>query len=426
LAIVSDLAENERADWERILSKANGQAEPLKATCLQLLDEKSETAPAKVERPDLDFPAHVMSGAAGAFAEVYAAVLEPSAAFFYTAFLACLGSLLAGKLTLASEIQPPCRMYAVLLGESADDRKSTAIKSTVDFFRKFLVRFPVSWGVGSAEGLQKELEENPRLLLALDELKQFVSKCKIEGSVLLSCVTSLFENNFYSARTKTASVKLENVHLSLLAASTIQTFDTMFGSTFIDIGFLNRLWIVPGSGTRRFSIPGKIRDADLQTLRLLLGDVLAIAEKTREMHLTAAAREMFDRWYLALPQTVHAKRIDTYALRLMPLLAVNDRKTEVDADTVSKVIALCDHQVRVRQLYDPVDTDNVVAGVEEKIRRHLRAKGPLGDRDLKRAVHAPRIGLWMYNQAKTNLIKAREIRFDKAEKVYFIQPGGGE
>jgi hypothetical protein len=372
-----------------------------------------------------EFPEEVMTGIAGAFADVYSKVLEPPAQFFYFSFLTCLGSLISGRLTLASEIAPPLRLYLILLGESADDRKSTAIKKVIEFFRRFVTEFPVCWGVGSAEGLQAALAESNRLLLALDELKQFVAKCRIEGSVLLQCTTSLFENSHYHARTKSSSVKLENAHLSLLAASTIQTYETMFGSAFIDIGFLNRLWLVPGGTSRRFSIPGKIPEADLKSLGLMLGNLLKLAEEVREMQITFEGRALFDGWYLSLDQSIHAKRLDTYALRLMPLLAINDMKREVDAETVRKAIALCDHQFIVRQLYDPIDSDNKVAGIEEKIRRVIRSRGSASERDLRRAIHVERFGLWIFNQAKQNLHRAKELKFDKKTNAYSINTGDG-
>jgi len=375
--------------------------------------------------PD-DFPAEVMSGVAGYFAEIYSNVLEPPMQFFYTAFLTCLGILVTGNLTLSSEIAPPTRLFVVLLGESGDDRKSTAVKKTIEFFKRFVSVFEVCWGVGSAEGLQAVLEKENRLLLALDELKQFAAKARIEGSVLLSCVTSLFENTFYHARTKSSAVKLENAHLSILAASTIPTYETMFSSQFADIGLLNRLWLVKGEGKRRFSIPGKIPEVELKTLGVMLDSVLKLANEIREMPVTPEARALFDKWYLDLSQSVHAKRLDTYALRLMPLLAVNDSKREIDVDTVKKVIALCDHQLKLRMLYDPIDADNNIAVIEEKIRRVLRARGPLSDRDLKRAVHVERIGLWSYQTSVSNLSKAREIAFDKKAGVFFLQPSGAK
>ena len=142
----------------------------------------------------LEFPSEVISGAAGEFANLYSQYLEVPRHFFFMSFLTCLGSLVADQLTLASELDPQPRLYTLLLGESGDDRKSTAISKTVNFFQETSAGFPVCWGVGSAEGLQKKLERGKKLVLCLDEFKQFISKCKIDSSVLLPCVNTLFES----------------------------------------------------------------------------------------------------------------------------------------------------------------------------------------------------------------------------------------
>ncbi|MFH1767052.1 MAG: hypothetical protein ABH826_03095, partial [Patescibacteria group bacterium] len=119
------------------------------------------------------FP-NIISGVAGDFARIYARHLEAPEHFFYLSFLACLGSILSGRLTLDSELSPQPRLYVILLGESADDRKSTAVQKTVEFFHEAITDFKTSWGVGSAEGLQKKLEESNKLLLCIDEFKSFV------------------------------------------------------------------------------------------------------------------------------------------------------------------------------------------------------------------------------------------------------------
>jgi hypothetical protein len=367
-----------------------------------------------------EFPHEVMTGLAGEFADLYSSHLEVPRQFFFMAFLTCLGSIVADHLTLATEIAPPPRLYVLLLGESADDRKSTAITKTVDFFKWAYEGFPVCWGVGSAEGLQKRLETSNRLLLAFDEFRQFISKCRIDSSVLLPCVNTLFESNRYESRTKQSNISLENAHLSVLAASTISTYENTWSSQFTDIGFNNRLWLVPGGAKRKFSLPPKVPESERSSLRSRLGQVLDHVRNHRELSLTPDAVTIYHDWYLALEGGIHSKRLDTYALRLMPLLAVNDLKTEVDEETVRKVIALCDQQYYVRQLHDPVDADNEVAKLEEKIRRVLSATGSLGERDLKRRLHVSQKGLWFYAMAKKNLQAAGELGFSRSDKRFFL------
>jgi hypothetical protein len=60
---------------------------------------------------------------------------------------------------------------------------------------------------------------------------------------------------------------------------------------------------------------------------------------------------------------------------------------------------------------DPIDADNTIAKVEEKIRRFL-SRGALDRRELQRKVHAHRHGLWAFGMAIKNLEKDTQIRLN--------------
>jgi hypothetical protein len=386
------------------------------------LPDKDEGA--TPENP-LEFPAWIMSGAAGAFAEAYSEYLEAPASFLYMSFLTILGNIVSESITLQSELKPQPRLFTVILGQSADERKSTAITKALDFFRSTMDQGSVNtcYGVGSAEGLAKALDEAPKLILAIDELKTFVQKAKIEGSVLLPCVNTLFELNRFHSVTKKHAITLEHAHLSLLAASTLETYQTMFNSAFMDIGFINRLFTVLDKGKKRFALPRMIpRDVKdelgkhLQSV-LVIAEYLSEREKPHPMPLHPAALRAFEEWYFETPRSVFAKRLDTYGHRLMPLLAINDQKKDIDLETVQKVIALLNYQLAVRREADPVDADTKIAVLEERIRRTL-SNGPLFKRDLERKLNKARCGNWAWNNAIRNLTKDGEIRFDRKRNVY--------
>jgi hypothetical protein len=59
----------------------------------------------------LVWPAWVMGGAAGKFAQTYGEYLETPPAFLYISYLTLLGHLLSGKITLASELRPQPRLF---------------------------------------------------------------------------------------------------------------------------------------------------------------------------------------------------------------------------------------------------------------------------------------------------------------------------
>lgn len=377
-----------------------------------------EKAPPVTEKTTdtLTFP-DIMSGLAGEFADLYSSYMEAPAHFFYIAFLTCIGSFL--NIELASELKTQPRLFVILLGQSADDKKSTAINKTVKFFQDVMTEFRICLGVGSAEGLQKVLKESSHVLLCLDEFRQLISKCKIEGSVLLPFINTLFESNRYEAQTKTVSIYLDDAHLSLLAASTIQTYERTWDASFTDIGFNNRLFIVPGSGEKKHSFPLEIPELERVLLQKKLDDILQFVGSGLKVNITPEARELYHQWYMNLDRSIHAKRLDTYALRFMMLLTVNEMKKDIDEDIVHKVTQLMDWQLQVRRLHDPIDADSAIAKIEEKIRRILLI-GAKSEYELKRGVHVDRTGLWPFIQALKNLSTGKEIAWDKANKTYLI------
>jgi hypothetical protein len=237
--------------------------------------------------------------------------------------------------------------------------------------------------------------------------------------VLLPCVTTLFENNFYESQTKTTSIELDNVYLSILAASTVETYQTTWDPSFTDIGFTNRLFLVPGEGERKYSVPPDIPEDKTGELWKQTAAVLAFIRTYPLMELEPDARERFHEWYMSRESSLYGKRLDTYALRLMPLFAAMNLQNTVDLDTAERVIQLMDWQLRVRKIYSPIDADNKVAQVEERIRRNLTVR-PLNDRELKRYIHAERCGFYIFNSAKTNLLKGKEIYLDKTTQKYHL------
>jgi hypothetical protein len=394
---------------------------PLSVRNLRTIVESVNKTHARNHPPEqnpLAFPEQVLAGFAGDLARFFNSYLEAPRRFFFIASLAALGSVISDRVAGSSEVVTRPNIYVVLLADSAGPRKSTAISKTVDFFCECLTDFSMCWGVGSAEGLQKQLEESPRLLLCIDEFKQFLNKCKIDNSTLLPATTTLFESTRYQSRTKNSQIKITNGHLSILAASTISTYENAWTTQFTDIGFNNRLFLVPGNETRKYSFPPRIPEPEKAPLKEMLGRILKHVGNHLELDMTPTAKALYHDWYMNLDKSVHAKRLDGYAVRFMILMAVNQLKREIDEEAVQQATTLCDWQLNVRKLYDPIDADSNIAKMEERIRRTLKANGPLKDYEIKQKTAANRAGLYIYDAAKNNLLKAREIRFDGKTKRF--------
>ena len=426
------------AEWKYMLKnigyffsceRAEGLQMPPEAyqcfNCLQKPDVAVANEPAGAD-DQMNFPYQVMLGHAGFFSNVYSESIEAPQHFLFMAFLTCLGAYFAPYLRVKSELGTQPRLYTVLVGESAIERKSTTLSKVSGEFKAVYPDFSTCWGVGSAEGLLRVLtkEENSvpiverfGVLLIFDEFKSFVSKCRIDNSVLLPIVNTLFEINMYETHTKKQDVFVENAHLSVLAATTKETYERIYNPAFIDIGFPNRVFLVPGHAERRFSIPEKISDEDKRSIHQGLIDIRNFVDRGIEFEITDQAKALYHDWYINAEKSVHSKRLDTYSLRLMQLLALNNMKKVIDAEIIQHAIALCDWQLEVRKIFDPIDADSTIAEMEQRIRRYLK-KGKLSDRDLKRHTNAHRTGLWFYKTALTNLREAKEAIYDKSSRSY--------
>ena len=382
----------------------------------------------------LKFPDHVITGIIGEFADVYSSHLEAPREALFMAGLTCLGNEVCGHVTLDTEIPVPPRLYTAILGKSAETRKSTAIKAAVDFFAS--PSSHVCNGVGSAEGFapivssirRSESSRMVNLLLYQDELKQLTQKMKGENSALSPCICSLYEGTRYESSTKNKHTLIENLNLSILGASTIGTYESMFDSGMEDIGLINRLWITPVEGERKFPIPKRIDEEVRKSLKEKL--LKRISEvKTGDpkiLEITTDAYELYEDWYHnQLEKSLYANRLESYALRLMCLQAVNNSRQEVDEDIVRMVIDLCNWQLRVRKHYAPIDAENTTAKIEEAIRRQLARSGTLTEGKLRKAVNAQRYGEYFFLQALRNLIASGEV-IQPHKKTYALAKGGHE
>jgi hypothetical protein len=387
-------------------------------------EKKAEKNTKTAENRPLDFP-DVMTGLAGDYASLYGDYLESPNHFFYMAYLTVLGLAVSDRLYLLSQRRPQPRLFTILLGESAEARKSTVLEESDAFFRGFFQggTIAICRGAASGEGMAKLIAEIPKVLLYYDELKVFVNKCNVKQSTLLPATNTLFEANRDENRTSKDPIVIEDAYVSMLAASTTDTYAGIFNSTYMDIGFTNRLFLVPGDTDKCFPIPAPIPQEKIRGLYGQLKACLQLVNTTYGIPLEQEAKERWAEFYKQLRgSSLYTKRLDTYGLRLMPLLAVNDMKNTVDTETIEKVVSLIEWQHTVRHIYDPIDAEGKVATMEERIRRKLMMQNKWTKRDLQRAVNYNQSGIWVWDKAEKNLRKNDEMEFNAKSKVYTGSP----
>jgi hypothetical protein len=373
------------------------------------------------------FPESAYLGVAADFADTYSTACESPKSYFYLSFLTCLGALVGDRVCLQGATRAPARLYTVLLGPSGISRKSTAIKLTVDFFVRNVVGFPTVRGLGSAEGLAKTIQKRnyTNCLLVFDELRTFVDKAKIEGSILLSIVNTLFDETRAENHTKGHDIELQDVHLSLLSACTLDTFANLFDANFVAIGFPNRLLLVLDESKASIPVP---RDVPPEIEQALAQDLGAILYHLRAytpanplvMRLTPEALAIWSEFYATIPRTVTGTRIDSIGLRLAMLMALSAHKSEIDTEVIRAAIEIARWQLAVRDEVMPVEASNAIAALEQRICKVIRSRGPLRERDLRRYVNAERVGLWAFSTALSNLQRAGVVRYDARRRVYAV------
>lgn len=351
-----------------------------------------------------DFP-QVMGGAAGEFCKLYGRTFEPAPQFFYMAYLTCLGVAIGDRVTLDTGIGEDPRLYTLILGESAKARKSTAARMTVKFFKDTLGDrgFNISKGVGSAEGLQRLFKRGKNLLLTLDEFDSFLSKAGIKNSVLLQTVGSLFHETEYENATRDDHILIEDGHLSLLAASTIETFRGMNNPEFIKIGFDNRLFLVPGSVGEPKALPPRLTSEQSDPLKKHLDKVLEFVGGGILVKIDEFAYAVYVDWYASRGGDLESNRLDTYALRLMTLMALNELSDTITDKIAQQTLDLVFWQERMRRIYNPILAENAYAWMEQTIVRLLEERGPLTRNQLRKFSNADRKGVHFFDRAIKNL-----------------------
>ena len=211
------------------------------------------------------FPPRAIVGSLGSLSYELASGTEVPEEFIFACGLTVLGAMCSGELDIKMGVEVDPRLYTVLLGSSYDVKKSTAMKKSIAFFESLgSTRMPrVMSGVGSAEGLARNLSDHGKVLLAYDELRAFVDKTKVQSSVLLPLTASMYEQHNWENATKNSDqdVMLKNARLSLLGCCTTDTYEQMWTSEAVSIGFPNRLFVVGADRKPRVAWP-QLPDAD--------------------------------------------------------------------------------------------------------------------------------------------------------------------
>jgi len=362
--------------------------------------------------PDaLILPDSAYLGLGREFAELYAENFEAPRVFWYHSFLSHFGAWISKNAMMAGSLDTSPKLNSILIGTSGWTRKSTALKQTGRFFdayyRDFYTsQFPaedarrhagtllVELGSGSAEALARKWAgryvDRP-ILMRLDELSSLMAKARGEGQQLLQFIASVLEHGEFSNSTLNYAVEVKDIELSLLAACTTGTFQTVFNSRELAIGMLNRMWLVPGQSDRNriVEVPnlGDISPlvqrvgARIQSIR----DTAASEPGGRlRFELTREARALWTDWYRTFRRSAGESdllaRVDSHAMGLAVLLAatmpegapvVRSMSTPISVQVMEAVLQMVEWQAAARTAFQPTASESGSAALEGRVRAVL-------------------------------------------------------
>jgi hypothetical protein len=232
-------------------------------------------------------------------------------------------------------------------------------------------------------------------------------------------ITSLYERTDYENYTKEAAILLDDARLSIMANSTLDTYESLWDHESLAIGLVNRLLLITNSPRPRVARPKPPSGSALQRLSERIHKQLSCLPP-EPYRFTQEADDLWAEWYEGLPKSEFAKRLDGLGFRLMPIIVATTDKTEVDGQVISSVTALLNYELHTRKALQPIDAENAVAKMEQKIPRVLDIHGPLNRRDLGRFCNAHRTGEWIFKTGLDNMIGCKVVLFDKSSGLYCL------
>ena len=381
-----------------------------------------------------EFPLHTMTGIMHELASLYAETLEAPVQFFFFDALTFFGLHICRFVRLETHISEEPRLFHIKIGPTHSARKSHSQKEIDEFTRMFKDphRIRRLYGAGSDVGVAKVLKEGFPVLLLFDEFRAFVNKASMKNQNLLSMTATLFHSTRYENVTKEKSIVIDDGHLAMVGACTVETYQKMFTPDFRDMGVLNRILLVGGKRTHLRPLPMMIPHHKLQRLADRLSGIIVGLEQAGQTTITfdAAALRCWEEFYIWLAKRAdenpNAARLDSYGLRLLQLYAVTSQTRTLTVDLVSKVTAFLEYELTLRDFADPIDAETVQGTLEKLVLRNLTPHG-MTDRNLRRYTNAHRYGMTFYQGAIQALMKTGLVGVtvkNRGGKWYTLTPEG--
>jgi hypothetical protein len=253
-----------------------------------------------------------------------------------------------------------------------------------------------------------------RFITIQEELRGLFANFQNEatGAGLESTLCELYDREFFST---TSTVNRQPLYgelmYSLLGGITKAGWDDVFGKVgSTESGFLSRVNIVGSEEDRRVS---HLDIPDFASLRRRFFPLIKDLTKTpRKLSATADAKQMVAKWFdvLVLPEGVMRSRLNIHAWRTALHLAWLKGHQQITAADAEAGTRAAEYLAKMREFYAPPEGETKQARCEAAIRKVMRSRRRMKERDLKRATHYEKYGVDLWDRSLTALCKAGEMR----------------
>jgi len=426
--VLADFLQQSRQDNKK-LNRADYALRTVKAAIAQVLTsrpltEKTSSLPV-VDEPEVkqeEEPLPPFPRLPGALGEIVDGITHDiSYDHKALALITYIGLALAKRVSLVPDFWLQPRFYSCLVA-TASTGKSAAefeVRRVCDE-HELLRDVSVELSIDSGPALVEALAENPRLMLAPDELADQFEKAragKTGRNSLFGEFLRLYESNETANHTKKKKggeggrVEIKNALFALIGGTTTQRFSQMFIGTGAVASGLQSRFVLAHSD----QVMPRLKTPNDEAKIARACDELSTAlfeEEHRKFRLSESAQDAIMDWRLFEDDGAEKmKRVVDMAKRFALVVAACSRLSEIDENTMRLGLQFADYQIALREMLFPPDAATYVQAFENRIIQFFEKHGTVSEAILQNKIR-PEIlhgGFESYNRAWAGLVRAGKV-----------------
>lgn len=304
--------------------------------------------------------------------------------------LTCFGLKISGNCRLASDPYLQPRFYACLIGPVGTG-KSSGEAHVRNKLAPVLEDVQMEYSIDSGPALVEALTEHPRLLYAPDEIADALGKGKsrpLASNSLHGEFLRLYENNTTGRRVlkkNAEQTSITNAQFAIIGSATPERFETMWTGSAGASGGLQSRFVVSYSEQPlpKMSTPDResIVEVAIHALKgNLEGGWLNVRMSGDAQDILLGSKIDFTE----NPRALHMGK------RFAWILAVSERRLEIDGDLMERGLQFASYQLAVHQKFMPKDAASWTQAFENRIICYYQRHPGTSERDCRRSIKPDR------------------------------------